>query len=385
MRLLLCHRAFPGQFRWLLDEFNRVGIDVVFICKEKNNWSIPDNCRVIQTDQIKHSLGHFYNSIGEEFSSEFIKVSLFLKSQGWTPDCILAHSGWGAWRACNVFPSSRLIIYAEWWYTEVNLKYMGFTDMNEYHEINAATKNAILASDFTLTPTEWQKHQFPINLKSKINVIEDGFPDSLFNYNNTVGNRKSEKLELIFAARSLEYSRGIDRLLYLINFADKNDLKCNFTIIADNRRVYDSKEAYSSMQSVIKEIKEHPMVTFDKQKGYTDYVNSLKSADIHLYLSRPFVLSWSFIESMLCGSFVFTIDNPASLEKTGISHINFPNIDKCCETVALYSQAEMRDKLRNRKAQRFQNGPVEYEINYRSRHSLQGMAHRLYSMFINSL
>ena len=139
------------------------------------------------------------------------------------------------------------------------------------------------------------------------------------------------------------------------------------------------------MQSVIKEIKEHPMVTFDKQKGYTDYVNSLKSADIHLYLSRPFVLSWSFIESMLCGSFVFTIDNPASLEKTGMSHINFPNIDKCCETVALYSQAEMRDKLRNKKAQRLQNGPVEYEISYKSRHSLQGMAHRLYSEFINSL
>ena len=281
--------------------------------------------------------------------------------------------------------SSKFLLYCEWWYNSTNCQYMGFSasDVNNVFDIvNQGTYQAIKASDFAFTPTIWQLSQFPSELKHCINVIEDGFPENVFNTKGIDNDTKTNELNLIYTARSLEYVRGVDRLKFVVSYCEQEKIKCRITIVADDRRVYDSAQARNEIESTIAYLKKHPLVTYYEQLNYQSYLNELKKADIHLYLSRPFVLSWSYIESTLSGSFIFSINNNATLEKTHSNHINFANIEQCCKSISYYSQPEILSKLRTKKKDQVVNNKALDEL--RRRHSLQNWAHRLYCEFINS-
>lgn len=345
MRVLIAHRSFPGQYRWLLPELARLGIDVVFVCVEKTDW--PSQGIRILVKSPRGVDGRQQNvvnlsDIGCDFAESFMLMGLELNKLGWCPDVIWAHSGWGAWRVGDIFPDAPLVLYAEWYYTKENLKYISEEELNDessvrYQLVNSSVLSAICRADATTCPTEWQRSMFPSRHRDKIDVISDGFPVKMFTANSVHDTPSGDALSLIYVSRGLEFTRGVDRLARLWNFIKEEGLPVSLRVIADNRKVYDvnvSKETRSSIELVTKS----ENIAYSTQQSYSKYLKAVRSSDLHLYLSRPFVLSWSFLESSINGSRILSLDNPSTFEHSFSSHLNFPDISKICDFIALHAK-----------------------------------------------
>ena len=316
MELLFVHRSYPGQFRWILPELVKKGVKVKFICIEKTDWPHQG----IEIVEAKTSGADSIEKFGYDFADASLQAAIYLKKKGFEPHAIISHYGYGLWRSKSIFKNSKLIVYCEWLFNADNRKYHGWEEpsslsfdqeiINNLQEESLET--AIALSDGAICPTEWQKNSFPKYLRNKICVLEDGFPTSLF-YPKNIRNEDygdEDKLSILYISRGMEYTRGIDRLYEIINKSNKECgySKLQFTIIADKRRVYDEKNAWdSNLPSLFEKLVKIPNVKIEGQLPYNQYINKIQYSDIHLYLSRPFVLSWSFIESSLLGSFLLSL------------------------------------------------------------------------------
>ena len=346
MRILLAHRSFPGQYRWVLPELQRLGFDVVFACVEKTDW--PSNgikvlCKEDQETRDTSLISSSVSRIGYDYVDNFLSIGLDLLKSGWIPNIIWSHSGWGAWKISDIFPDVPLITYAEWYYKDSNLNCLSESTVDtktklHYSLVNSATAAAISRSDISICPTHWQRSMFPSNLRSNISVVRDGFPTNVFNPNKIPLDSQTNDLSLVYVSRGLEYTRGVDRLADCCKFIASNKLPINISVIADNRRVYDVNPSSSVAQS-IDYITSSTSIHYTSQKSYAEYLHYVRNSDIHLYLSRPFVLSWSFIESALIGSRILSLSNPSTFEHSYPSHINFP------DTKPLYSFIERQAAL----------------------------------------
>lgn len=391
MRVLLCHRSFPGQFRWVIYLFNKVGIDVIFLCKELTVWEEPKGINVIQVDTLVNRQKKQIPAAeaGEEFAYEFKEAAKALQEMNWIPNYIVSHSGWGVPRCKEVFPTAKLILYLEWWFTLENIKYLGYDPVDSsipgvFNAVNCATKSAIMLSEKVIVPTYWQKRTIPSEFHEKITVIEDGFPLDFFNHKRIEqqAKKKDEPLNLIYAARSLEYTRGSDRLYRLVDYIKTNNCNCKLNIVADSRRVYDDPNIYLQSEKVMKMCLDEEFITIKKQLPYDEYIQALATADIHLYLSRPFVLSWSFIESSLCGSRILSIENPASIEKHHPNHINFRTELECFEVIKHYSNKNELIKIKSNSGNRSSWLNTREGENFKNRHSIENWFRSLITIML---
>ena len=84
----------------------------------------------------------------------------------------------------DVLPDAILIGYFEWWFTARTTKYLVKDfDLNTQLTCgmrNLPTHHEIAECDIGVTPTRWQKSQFPRHLQSKLHVIFDGIDENFF-------------------------------------------------------------------------------------------------------------------------------------------------------------------------------------------------------------
>jgi len=285
-----------------------------------------------------------------------------LKKSGFLPDVIFSHYGYGLWRAKSIFQKAKLITYCEWMFNSENEKYHSWgLDKDEQFDdqeiINLLTRDsletAVFKSNIAICPSHWQKKSFPQKCKNILRVVEDGFPLTLFHPEETfVTPDEDSKLKVLYISRGLEYTRGLDRLYELVKNIEKKSISdsVSFTILADKRRVYDEVKAWKLHSShVINKLKEFKNVKFIDQLPYNEYVNLIRKSDLHLYLSRPFVLSWSFIESSLLGSYILSLNNQSTIEASHSNHIDCPNLEKMAEMLKLWTSMPELKKLRMNK------------------------------------
>lgn len=377
-KLLLAHRSFPGQFRWMLPKLIQLGIEVVFFCIEKTEWP-TQGVKVIEIKPTK--LDKNISDIGYEFVNESLIAGARLLEEGWIPDCIISHYGWGIWKISEVFEKTKLIIYCEWWYNNTNRNYhrwrsdeLSFDERLAEGLNNASFRASINRADIAITPSEWQKSMFPNDIKSKLQVIEDGFPLNYFKLKKEDPLNKN-KLNILYISRGFEVTRGID----IISKIEKllND-KISLRIIADKRRVYDNKEQWETEHQICwKKLNKNPQISIHKGMSYNDYLHLTRRTDLHLYTSRPFVLSWSFIESSLIGSTIFSLSNPSTIENTHAQHTNFLNLEHLEQSIEKLSRRESLEALREKKAIWMQSE----ELNeYRRKHSLETQITKLLAL-----
>ena len=345
-KLLFVHRSFPGQFRWILPELERMNLDIVFICNEKTNWpSRKTNIIELKADVSAKSI----IESGRELSSAVVDAGLSLLNAGWIPDVIYSHSGWGVWKIADIFPQAKLMLYVEWWYTNTNVRYhhwtekkIGEKEMIVPNLINANTAEGINRADITISPTVWQRKQFPKKLRTRISVLNDGFPLQSFVSAKTISTSTSPRIA--FISRGFEATRGIIALSTLI---DKIDPSIQIELIADYRCVYDDKSDWDEYSAeIFEKIKTKKNAIISDSKSYDEYLDVLRSSDLHLYLSRPFVLSWSFIESSLVGSKIVSLDNCATFEKTHSNHVNVKTVTQLASAINSLVDKTALDQLR---------------------------------------
>lgn len=261
-----------------------------------------------------------------------------LTSSGFHPDVILAHPGWGeSLPLRTLFPKSRIIAYCEYFYGAVgrDVKFDAeFPATGADGDIalqlrNAANLLALVDCDGGLAPTKWQHSTFPNEFQSKIKVIHEGVdtdlvkPDeraALTLPNGLVVTRRDEVVT--FVARNLEPLRGYHIFLRSLPKILAQRPNAQVIIVGGDGTSYGAHPPTGKTWKAIffDEIKDRidrNRIHFMGKLKYEDYLRVLQVSSAHVYLTYPFVASWSLLEAMSAGCLVIGSDTAPVREFVG--------------------------------------------------------------------
>lgn len=254
------------------------------------------------------------------------RAYLHLKKRGFIPDVVLAHPGWGdTLYLRDVFPDARLIHFCEWYYNAHGAD-LGFdpefpASLNDHARIR--TRNALHALNLTLcddgiSPTAWQRSTHPAIFQPKIRLLHEGIdterlgPDPMARVTLPDGTQlKAGDPIITYVARNLEPYRGIHHFLRALAIVQKRHPTCHALIVGGDEVSYGQrpKDAPNWREKLTREIQLDPQRThFLGQVPYNAYRRVLQLSAAHVYLTYPFVLSWSMLEAMASGCLVIGSD-----------------------------------------------------------------------------
>ena len=255
---------------------------------------------------------------------------LALKAQGLQPDVIVAHPGWGEALFCkDVWPQARLVVFAEFYYTVDGSDYAFDPEFQtdtpaarmRLRLKNTALLHALAAADAAYAPTHWQKSQVPPEFRHKVEVIFDGIDTQLVKPAAGVRVRlKRDNLELTradevitFVNRNMEPYRGFHSFMRALPDMLARRPRAHVLIVGRDGVSYGSrpKGGGSWKDAMLREVGANlpvDRVHFLGPLPYAQYLQVLQISTCHVYLTYPFVLSWSCLESMSAGNVVVASD-----------------------------------------------------------------------------
>ena len=330
MKIIFIHPNFPAQFRHVATQLGKdADNEVVFVCSNpKPEWKIPG----VRKEVYKVSRpGKLEGFPAREFALKLAEARAVLellsrlKKSGFAPDIIIGHSGWGAtFFVRDLFPETPFLAYFEWYY---NLRGSSLDfDPAQQPTLNTALnirlRNTYILNDLEacsrgIAPTAWQLNQFPESYRPKIVQLHEGINTGFFKPLEGKGLKLPEldltgvKKIVTYTARGMEPYRGFPQFMEALPIVLQQDKECHVVIAGSDRVCYgkalpDGKTYREHMLAKLDLDMER--VHFVGQLPYGDYLKVLQSATVHVYLSVPFVLSWSLLEAMACGCTVVASD-----------------------------------------------------------------------------
>jgi glycosyltransferase involved in cell wall biosynthesis len=345
-RVLFIHQNLPGQFRRLIRHLQtRPDFELVAIGEEaavRREHPGP-RIRVIAYpkpegpgEKTHHYLRHFEGCVRR--GQAVARICVDLQKSGYAPDVVVCHPGWGeALFVKDVFPRARLLVFCEfWWSAEgsdvgFDPEYpASFDDRLRLRMKNSVLMQSLLAADAGVAPTRWQHEVHPPELRAKIHEIHEGVdtaylvPDAQARLALPDGRVLTRAQPVLtYVARNLEpyrgfhvFMRSLPRLL-----AGNRDLQV--VVIGGDGVSYGRRppEGFDSYRAALVDELERggaqvdwSRVHFLGKVPYAVYRSALQVASLHLYLTYPFVLSWSMLEAMATGTPVLASNTAPVLE-----------------------------------------------------------------------
>lgn len=333
MRLLFFHQNFPGQFRHLLRHYVEAGGHEIVFVTHKNKPSLR-GVRKIEYEPHRepskniHPYLHQFEK-GLIYAQGVTRALLQLRESGFRPDVMIGNPGWGETLFVkDVFPESPLISYCEFYYrgrgSDVGFDPEFSTGFDAVVRARARAGMhllAIEAADYAYSPTQWQKSQFPTAYQDKIEVIHDGIDTDLIKPNPNARFELSdgtiitpEDEVVTYVARNLEPYRGFHSFMRAVPALLEARPKARIVIVGADGVSYGArpKEGGTWRDVMLKEVGPFPenRVIFTGRVPYNDYLSLLQVSSAHIYLTYPFVLSWSVLEAMAAGCVVIGSKTP---------------------------------------------------------------------------
>jgi glycosyltransferase involved in cell wall biosynthesis len=317
-RLLFVHQNFPGQYRHLAAHYAaEAGYRVVAVGEKTNLLRQP---RLPGVEVLGYDLPELKNV--DPFNAAVVKAihrgkrvaagAAHLKRQGFRPDVIFAHIGWGeALFLKDIFPEARILLYCEFFYgsREADVGFDPEFPLNAEKVLRLRVMNAPLlmsldASDWGMVPMRWQQKQFPAMHAARMSVIHDGIDTDIV----SPGGPGDEEL-ITYVARNLEPYRGFHVFMRAIPEIQKRRPKARIVIVGGDEVSYSPRlpPGQTYRQRLLREIEgkaDLSRVQFTGRIPYADYLALLRRSSVHVYLTYPFVLSWSLLEAMSAGCLV---------------------------------------------------------------------------------
>ncbi|NSX53798.1 glycosyltransferase [Parasulfitobacter algicola] len=328
MNILFIHQNFPGQFKHLAPALAKQGHKVVALTcrfKERKQWQGVDI--LPYPIQKRHRTSE--NPLLIDFETKLIRAescsrsALQLKQTGFEPDVIIAHPGWGeSLFLKHVWPNARLGIFCELFYETSDETNYFDKELQEKPSIYAMSRLDIkntsnhlhfAMADSGLSPTQYQHQTFPLPFRDKISVIHDGIdtndvrPDSDAVLDLQGFPKFSRNDEIItFVNRNLEPMRGYHVFMRALPKLLKNRPNAQILIVGGDSVSYSKArdDNKSWKQVMIDEVRpdisddDWARVHFLGRIKYPDFKILLQISSLHIYLTYPFVLSWSLLEAM---------------------------------------------------------------------------------------
>ena len=330
MKFLFIHQNFPGQYRHILAALaNQGGHQLIGLGINALSEPLPKNVQYFRY-QPKRGNSETIHPLALEIETKVIRAEACgyaahnLKSEGFTPDIICAHPGWGeALFLRDVWPDSPILSYQEFYYRSFGYDCDFDAELQSTPDwkICARTrmKNAHIqlmleASTWNVTPTEFQRSSFPSNWQHRISSIHDGIdtekvaPDSnvkpLILPDGT--EIRNGDATVTFVNRSIEPYRGCHTFIRAIPELQRLAPQARILIVGEANGVsYGQKCANGEFKDqFLDEIEgcyDPSRVHFTGSLAYGPFLQLLKLSAAHVYLTYPFVLSWSLLEAMSSG------------------------------------------------------------------------------------
>lgn len=326
MNVLIIHQNFPAQFRHLALHLAKMeGTQLIAIGKKgcpglESIKTILYDLHRGPASQVHHYVRPLES--GVLYGQAVARVLLSLRDSGFVPDVVVAHPGWGeALFVKDVYPRTKLISLFEFFYhaegadTNFDPAFpITFDDRARIRSKNALHFLNLDACDVGITPTRWQKSVHPQVYHSKIRTIHEGIDTGLLKPNAKAvfslpnGNVLSSESEVItYVARNLEPYRGFPTFMQVVDLLCKQRPNCTIVIVGGDDVSYGSvpKDAKNWREKLLKEISfDANRVHFLGRIPYDNYRALLQVSTVHVYLTYPFVLSWSMLEAMSSGCLV---------------------------------------------------------------------------------
>jgi glycosyltransferase involved in cell wall biosynthesis len=329
MKVLFVHQNFPGQYLHLARHFGSLsGHQAVFITQRKDS-DLPGVRKIVYkprrtiSPQVHHYLRESEAAVLN--AQEVARIALDLRKAGFIPDVMLGHNGWGEiWYLKDIFPQAQLIGYFEFFYRMTGAD-VGFDPAEPVTPDTAPrlrTKNlgnllALDTADLGQCPTEWQKSVYPRRYHPNLNVIHEGVDSTVARPDPTTRIMlANEKLELragdeivTYVARNLEPYRGFPNFMRSLPKILAARPTARVLIVGGDDISYGARlpagETYKKkMLEELGDSLDLTRVHFLGKVPYNAFIKVLQVSRVHVYLTYPFVLSWSMLEAMSTGCLI---------------------------------------------------------------------------------
>ncbi|GLR13423.1 glycosyl transferase family 1 [Chitinimonas prasina] len=323
MRVLFLHQNFPGQFRHLARAVAADPANQVIALGQQKAPGMP-GVRMLryQPKRQAHPSTHRYLHGMENAvlaGQAVAEVLARLKQQGFSPDVIIAHPGWGeALYVKDIYPQARVIHFCEYYYHAEGADAgfdpafpLSLDDRARIRSRNALHLLNLEQCDLAVAPTAWQKSLHPQAYHDKIQVIHEGVdtdvakPDPVARFTLPDGRVLSRHDKIVtYVARNLEPYRGYPQFIHALAQLQRQRSDVHALIVGGDDVSYGSKpkDAANWRAKLTAEVALDPSRTHHLGKlPYQDYLKVLQISSAHVYLTYPFVLSWSLLEAMAVG------------------------------------------------------------------------------------
>lgn len=322
MKLLFMHNNFPGQYRRIAAHLARQnGVEMVAatLASNKQEFQIRRVDYAPHRDVTKDIHPTLVTTERAVLNAQAAFKELYpMKQAGWTPDLVCAHSGWGpSLLVKELWPTTKLLCLFEWYYHARGSDADFLEPMNHDSAARAHFKNLpilldLATMDWGQSPTHWQASQFPPHLRERITVQHEGVDCDYFapGEDSVTANGRvftSEDEVITYVARGMEPYRGFPQFMEVVARLQARRPNLH-VLVAGNDRV-----AYGKRRGDGKSYKDHALETLPIDADRVHFLGLVPLSTLramfritraHVYLTVPFVLSWSMLEAMAAGALV---------------------------------------------------------------------------------
>lgn len=334
MNVLFSHQNFPAQFGAFGAYLALNGWSVSFFT-ENGKASPPPLCslyRMRPHRQPTEGVHRFVRPLERAMinGQAFANAAIRARGQGLNPDIVVAHSGWGSGTfAKAVWPGCKYVSYVEWFYRWPPVdSVVGTRTGDEDGRAKALAQNAptlldLAEADLVMCPTRFQASQFPSWIRDRIVVMHDGVdtdffvPDALATPPLPDGVLPLDAEVVTYATRGMEPHRGFPEFMRALALLQKRRPRLQAIIGGEDRIAYGPKLADGKTWKtfLLEELDlDESRIHWTGLLPRNAWRALLQSTHVHVYLTVPFVLSWSLIEAMATGCPLVASRTPPVLE-----------------------------------------------------------------------
>ncbi|MBB4155135.1 glycosyltransferase involved in cell wall biosynthesis [Sphingomonas jinjuensis] len=333
MRILFLHQNFPAQFRHLAPQLAARGHELVALTF--NQPPPTPGTRVVRSSTTHATgAGHPW---ARDFDTKIIRAEAALQSakrlrdEGFHPDLIIAHPGWGdALFVKDVWPKARFALYCEFFYAATGTDWdfdPEFRPVEDPADSGARSRLRNLPqrmlfdiADAGISPTQFQASTYPPEMRERIMVCHDGIdtaqvapgPAQSLTFSNGTVIEQGEEL-ITFVNRNIEPYRGFHSFVRALPSILERRPNARVLVVGRDGTGYGAAAPQGTTwrQHFMNEIAgrcDTSRILFVGALGYSMFLNVLRMSTLHVYLTYPFVLSWSLMEAMATGCAILGSD-----------------------------------------------------------------------------
>ncbi|HEV3082570.1 MAG TPA: glycosyltransferase [Gemmataceae bacterium] len=328
MHVLFVHQNFPAQFGHIASYLvKNKGLRCTFVSQQPPGHG--DGIERIQyhvqggaTQQTHYCSRTFENSVWHSHAVyEALRARPDIR-----PDLIVAHSGFLSTVFLRELYNCPHVNYFEYFYWTTGSD-MDFRPDFPYPEINklrARARNATLLLDLDhcergYSPTAWQRSRLPKLYHDKVQVIFDGIDTSLWRprpgFPRRVGNWViPDGMKVItYVSRGMESIRGFDIFMKMAKLLCERRKDVGFIVVGQDRICYGGDQEVIGNRT----FKEWVLAQDSYDLSRFQFTGLMPTpllaelfavSDLHVYLTVPFVLSWSMMDALASGTTVLASD-----------------------------------------------------------------------------